>query len=176
MRWNPEVESAYRNRLEYSLIGCGHRYYRSILIADNWDIGESLVSHAENPRTRLIRCSSSDCMNLVTFDENGLQLMRLLVDEDREFALMRWLNNTYDVPMPQPPTADYLFSISDILEYYPTPRRCSRLAIKPEGYFFDFQMSVIQKINGGYSKLYSIPGTCLNEFDRQYGEKAGGEG
>ena len=176
MRWNPEVESAYRDRLEYSLIGCDRRYYRSILIADNWDIGESLVSHAENPRTRLIRCSSSDCMNLVTFDDNGLKLLRLLVDEDREFALMRWLNNTYDVPMPQTPTADYLFSISDVLGYYPTTQRCSRLAVKLEGYFFDFQITVMQKINGGYSKLYSIPVNILDEFERQYSEKTGGEG
>ena len=97
-----------------------------------------------------------------TNDQKGIKLLRaisVLATSTRLYRKFPKLaDHIHDF------TEGLLFNLQYISEYYQSP--CDqKFRITPAyGYFFDFQMDVMRKINNTNAQLYEIPGAVLDEI------------
>ena len=171
MRWNPETERLFRDELEQSEIGNGFFYAGSILLGEDWELAASLVIHALNPRGRLIRFTQEDFFHYIAFDENGLRLLRAVVDEDCQGSLQQFLLREAGCPITHFPL--YLFPL-DLLAGFYQPERETHYHVRPDqGCFFDFQLPAMEALCNTGAELIPLPGSLPAAFDRKKGERHG---
>jgi hypothetical protein len=169
--WSEESEAMFRSQLEASPIGGSFVYGGDFLIGEGWDLVENLVVHAVNPRTRLIRFSNRECFYYAAFDDNGLAQLRLLLDSDRQAALRSLLYR--EQICEDYGCSDYLFSLERVAEFYSPPGGRPRPLGSAEGYFFDFQMPVMELICTPGTALHPIPSRFLEMMDQEGGGEDG---
>ena len=100
-----------------------------------------------------------------TNDPNGIKLLRAITGSAIPSRLYRRLpqlaDHLHDF------TEGLLFDLQYVSEYYQSPRD-HKFRIRPAyGYFFDFQMDVMRKINNTNAQLYQIPDSVLDEIISQ---------
>ena len=100
-----------------------------------------------------------------TNDPNGIKLLRAITGSATSSRLYRRFpqlaDNLHNF------TEGLLFDLKYVSEFYQSPRD-QKIRIAPAyGYFFDFQMDVMQKINNTNAQLYEIPGSALDEIISQ---------
>ena len=100
-----------------------------------------------------------------TNDQNGIKLLRAITGPATPSRLYRkypkLADNLHNF------TKGLLFDLKYVSEFYQSP--CDqKFRITPAyGYFFDFQMDVMRKINNTNAQLYQIPGSLLDEIISQ---------
>ena len=101
----------------------------------------------------------------ITNDQDGIKLLRAITGLATSTRLYRKLPQLADHL--QDFTEGLLYNLQYDSEYYQSPRD-HKFRIRPAyGYFFDFQMDVMQKINNTNARLYELPGSALDEIISQ---------
>ena len=156
MRWNPELESGFVRRIGVvmPLQSCLGR----IFIAEDWSLAESIISHASNRYTTLIRFDDQIPSYLVTTDDYGKELFRAIVDVDAETALLQkcgqyGLTDSRQMQYP-------LFSLDTWAQLYAKGPWFTNKAI----FCFDFQKAVVDQINRQNEPIQVLPGSILDEL------------
>ena len=165
MRWAEASEEYFRDQVLYSPIGQERYFAGNILIGNEWALVESLVTHGVNRNTRMIHMETELPLYYTTNDPNGIKLLRAITEPATPSRLYRRLpqlaDHLHDF------TEGLLFDLQYVSEYYQSPRD-HKFRIRPAyGYFFDFQMDVMRKINNTNAQLYQIPDSVLDEIISQ---------
>ena len=101
----------------------------------------------------------------ITNDQNGIKLLRAITESETHSRLYyrfpQFADNLHEF------VDGLLFELKYVSEFYQSPRD-QKFRITPAyGYFFDFQMDVMRKINNTNARLYEIPGSVLDEIISQ---------
>ena len=171
MRWNPETELLFRDQFEQSEAGAGFQYQSSILLGEQWELAASLVCHALNPHSRLIRFTRKDFFHYIAFDENGRRLLRAVLDENCLYQLQQYLLRAAVCPVVDTPL--YLFPLDLLAGFYQPPGE-RQYHVRPDlGWFFNFQMPAMEQLCNTGAELVSLPGSLLTDPGRKEGERNG---
>ena len=76
----------FLDHIAASPLGRGRTLGSSLLLGESWDLVESLIIHAVNPRSRLMNFTKDSSFHYFTLDDMGLRLMKLLLDNTWEQA------------------------------------------------------------------------------------------
>jgi hypothetical protein len=167
MLWSEESEAMFRSQLEASPIGEGFTRGGDILVGEDWALVENLLRHAVNPRSRLIHFSPRQRFYYTIFDDNGLAQLRLLLD-DRYRAMLQGLLYREQL-CHDTGRLDYLFSLERVAEFHRPPNERYERFHPRDGYFFDFQMPVMQRLCNTGAILHPIPSHLLQLLDEEGG-------
>lgn len=120
------------------------------------------MTHGVNRNTRMIHLETELSLYYTTNDQNGIKLLRAITGAATSSQLYRRFpqlaDNLHNF------TEGLLFDLQYVSEFYQSPRD-QKFRITPAyGYFFDFQMDVMRKINNTNARLYEIPGSVLDEI------------
>ena len=63
LRWSEEAERMFLDHVAASPLGRSRIPGSSLLLGENWDLVESLIIHAVNPRSRLIHFTKDSCLH-----------------------------------------------------------------------------------------------------------------
>ena len=162
MRWAEASEEQFREQVLYSPIGQGRYFAGNILIGNEWGLAENLVTHGVNRNTRMISMKADLPLYYTTNDQNGINLLRAITGSATSSWLYRrfaqFADNLQDF------TDGLLFDLKYVSCFYRSPNDHTFRTAPDSGYFFDFQMDVMQKINNTGAKLCEVPGSVLEEI------------
>lgn len=165
MRWSEASEEYFRDQVLCSPIGQGRYFAGNILIANNWNLAESLVTHGVNRHTRMISMETELPLHYVTNDQTGIKLLRAVTDPRTPSRLYQRFarsgDSAYDL------AAGLLFDLKYLSNFYKSPYEHKFRLTPTHGYFFDFQIDAMQKINNTNAQLYEIPGSVLDDIISQ---------
>lgn len=161
MQWSQASEDAFREALAYSPIGGSHIYGGNIFIGEDWALAENLVTNGTKPYGRMIPAKEYGNY-YVTLDEPGIELLRVIVTSDLRVRLQRVLTDLRATTINA--LSNPMFDLGAVSEFYRPPNE-KKDRIRPTyGYFFDFQMEVMEHINNVQAQLVEIPSFKLYEI------------
>lgn len=167
MRWSEEAERMFLDHVESSPLGRGRTLGSSLLLGESWDLVESLIIHAVNPRSRLIHFTKYSSFRYFTMDDMGLRLMKLLLDHTYLFAFQQHLlQNGVCEPSILP---GYLSSLESLSEFYNSGKGKKEAASLDRGTFFACQIDILKKFCKIGPGLLVIPDHWLLKFDANGG-------
>ena len=163
MRWSDEAERMFLDHVESSPLGHGRTLGSSLLLGENWDLMESLITHAVNPRSRLMHFTKDSSFHYFTLDDMGLRLMKLLLDNTYLFAFQQHLlQNGVCQPSMLP---GYLLSLESLSEYYDSGKEKREVRCLDRGTFFTCQIDILKKFCKNGPDLLVIPDRWLLDFE-----------
>ena len=163
MRWSEEAEQMFLEHVEFSPLGHGRTLGSSLLLGENWDLMESLIIHAVNPRSRLVHFTKTSSFHYFTLDDMGFRLMKLLLDDTYLFVFQQHLlQNGVCQPSMLP---GYLFSLELLSEYYDTGKGKRFVWSLNGSTFFTCQIDILKKLCKIGSNLLIIPDHWLLDFE-----------
>ena len=143
----------------------------SLLLGENWDLVESLIIHAVNPRSRLIHFTKDSCFRYFTMDDMGLRLLKLYLDDTYLFAFQQYLlQNGVCEPSILP---GYLSSLESLSEHYDSGKGKREARCLDRGTFFACQIDILKRFCKIDPDLLVIPDHWLLKFDANGGDEHG---
>ena len=171
MRWSDEAERMFLDHVESSPLGCGRTLGSSLLLGESWDLLESLITHAVNPRSRLIHFTKYSSFRYFTMDDMGLHLLKLYLDDTYLLAFQQYLlQNGVCEPSMLP---GYLSSLESLSEYYDSGKGNREAHYLDRGTFFACQIDILKKFCKIGPGLRVIPDHWLLKFDANGGGEHG---
>lgn len=160
MRWDEASEEHFREQVIHSPIGWGKDFEGNILIGNSWNLAENLVIHGKTREPRMIPVTKNPpCFYYTTNDEMGLRILRGIIDPWTSSRFYRYFTQRGIDSLH--PITDPLFCMSEISEFYRAPWEHKNRLGPAHGFFFDFQIEVMQKINNTGADLYELPAKDL---------------
>ena len=99
------------------------------------------------------------CFYYTTNDEMGLRILRGIIDPWTSSRFYRYFTQRGIDSLH--PITDPLFCMSEISEFYRAPWEHKNRLGPAHGFFFNFQIEVMQKINNTGADLYELPAKDL---------------
>ena len=171
MRWSAEAERMFLDHVAASPLGRGRTLGSSLLLGESWDLLESLITHAVNPRSRLIHFTKYSSFRYFTMDDMGLHLLKLYLDDTYLLAFQQYLlQNGVCEPSMLP---GYLSSLESLSEYYDSGKGNREAHYLDRGTFFACQIDILKKFCKIGPGLRVIPDHWLLKFDANGGGEHG---
>ena len=163
MRWSEEAERMFLDHIAASPLGRGRTLGSSLLLGESWDLVESLIIHAVNPRSRLMNFTKDSSFHYFTLDDMGLRLMKLLLDNTYLFAFQQHLlQNGVCEPSMLP---GYLSSLESLSEHYDSGKGKREVRCLDRDTFFACQIDTLKKYCNIGPALLAIPDRWLLDFE-----------
>lgn len=161
LRWDEASEEHFREQVLHSPIGWGKDFEGNILLGNGWNLAENLVVHGKAREPRMVPITQDrPCFYYMTNDENGLRLLRGILDPQTPYRFYRYFTQRGVNSLH--PITDPLFCLTEIAEFYRAPWERKNKIGPARGFFFDFQIEVMQKINNIGADLYVLPTADLD--------------
>ena len=163
MRWSEEAERMFLDHIAASPLGRGRTLGSSLLLGESWDLVESLIIHAVNPRSRLMHFTKGSSFHYFTLDDMGLRLMKLLLDNTYLFAFQQHLlQNGVCEPSMLP---GYLSSLESLSEHYDSGKGKREVRCLDRDTFFACQIDILKRFCKIGPGLLVIPDRWLLDFE-----------
>ena len=163
MRWSEEAERMFLDHIAASPLGRGRTLGSSLLLGESWDLVESLIIHAVNPRSRLMNFTKDSSFHYFTLDDMGLRLMKLLLDNTYLCAFQQHLlQNGVCEPSILP---GYLSSLESLSEHYDSGKGKREARCLDRGTFFACQIDILKRFCKIGPDLLVIPDHWLLDFE-----------
>ena len=171
LRWSEEAERMFLDHIAASPLGRSRIPGSSLLLGESWDLVESLITHAVNPRSRLIHFTKYSSFRYFTMDDMGLRLLKLYLDDTYLFAFQQYLlQNGVCEPSILP---GYLSSLESLSEHYDSGKGKREARCLDRGTFFACQIDILKKFCKIGPGLLVIPDRWLLKFDANGGGEHG---
>ena len=171
LRWSEEAERMFLDHVESSPLGRGRTLGSNLLLGERWDLMETLITHAVNPRSRLIHFTRYSSFRYFTVDDMGLNLMKLYLDDTYMVSFQQYLlQNGVCQPSMLP---GYLFSLESLSEFYDSGKGKREAVLLDRGTFFACQTDILKKFCKIGPGLIVIPDRWLQTFDANGGGEHG---
>ena len=165
MRWNETVEEWFCDRLEQAWSSRGCSLKGALFLSEDWPLAANLMHTWVWPRTKMIHSAPYTFSYCVPVDQNGLRVLRLILDESALIYFHRYLTthniNAYDHD------EDFLFELNRLASFVRWPGK-KNLHYPDLGLFFDFQLKTAAQLNDFHIKLKTIPGIWLEHSCSKY--------
>ena len=165
LRWSEEAERMFLDHVESSPLGRGRTLGSSLLLGESWDLVESLIIHAVNPRSRLIHFTKYSSFRYFSMDDMGLRLLKLYLDDTYLVAFQQYLLQS---GVCQPSILPgYLSSLESLSEHYGSGKGKREACCLDRGTFFACQIDILKKFCKIGPGLLVIPDRWLLGFDAE---------
>ena len=141
----------FLDHVESSPLGRGRTLGSSLLLGESWDLVGSLITHAGNPRSRLIHFTKDSSFHYFTLDDTYLFTFQ-------QHLLQSGVCQPSMLPV-------YLFSLESLSEYDGSGKGKREARYLERGTFFACQIDILKRFCKSDPDLLVIPDRWLLDFE-----------